>query len=91
MRLRVGDRFQGSLASAAQGGVLPRATKRRELSSQSIMSFETIGKAHIAWGSNIGQKADGGVQIGLHSQTRWWNASSLMVQGHGPHLLHMGQ
>lgn len=64
MRLRVGDRFQGSLASTAQGGVLPRATNRRELSSRSIMSFETIGKAHIAWDSNIGQKADEGGTLG---------------------------
>ena len=33
-------------------------------SSQNIMSFETIGKAHIAWGSNIGQKACGGGRLG---------------------------
>lgn len=46
--------------SAAQAGVLPRATNRRELSSRIIVSFKTIGKRSIAWGSNIGKEAGGG-------------------------------
>lgn len=67
MALRVGDRFQGSWPCAAQAGVLPKATNRRELSSRSIVIFETIEKTHITWGSNIEQKADGGGPIGPHS------------------------
>lgn len=63
-RPRVGGRFKGSWPRAAQAAGLPRATSRRELSSQSIVSFQLIRKTRLAWDSNIGQRQVLGGQTG---------------------------
>ena len=62
---------------------LPRATSRRELSSQSMVSFRVIRKM---WrrGSNIVPEAGGRAGARPHSHNRWQNSSFFKAQGHTP-------
>lgn len=69
-----------SLGTEAQVRVLPRATNRRQLSSRSMVSFETIRKNQGPRGSNITQKAGGRAHMAPEQVVEYQVSHG---QGHG--------